>query len=662
MSTLDTLSILRRAVEAHQAGNLPQAEAGYREVLTRDVNNVDALHYLGLIGYQVGQPAGAVELLARAAALAPNDATILANLGEALRAARRPEQAIAPLQQALALRPDYPTALNSLGNTFTALARFDEAQACYERAIAVQADYGVAWRNLGEFHKTRGQPAAAIAALERAVVLQPNSAETHASLGSVYVNLSRYDEAFACFQRALALKPDSVEALNHAASLFSLRGESATAVELFRRALTLAPDRADIHSNLILLAQYAIGDNATALAAECARWDRQHGAPAAPGLVVLPNDRAPERRLRIGYVSPDFRDHVVGHNLLPLFQHRSHDTFEVFAYASVPQPDAMTARFRAAVDHWREVTAASDAQLAALIRQDRIDVLVDLSLHTAKNRLLVFARKPAPLQLSFAGYPGGTGLQAIDYHLTDPQLEPPGSAPAATYDRPFPLPQTFWCYEGLAALAPTDPVNELPASKRPHVTFGCLNNFVKLTPATLELWARVLRAVPTARLHLLAPAGTARDRVHAALERAGVVRDRVTFTERRTRADYFALYREVDLGLDTFPYHGHTTSLDAYWMGVPVVTLVGLTPVSRAGLSQLTNLGLEELAAHTPDDFVRIATELAADLPRLAALRAGLRERLRRSPLMDGVGFARNVENTCRTLWQAWCGAKKLSS
>jgi protein O-GlcNAc transferase len=658
MVPADVSASLRRAIEFHQAGQLAQAEPLYREVLALDPNNIDALHHLGLIGYQVGQHAAASEILARAAALAPEDATIQANFGETLRAAGRPTEALAHLQQAIALRPTYSTARNNLGNTLAALGRLDEALASYQRALAIQPNYAIAWRNLGELHKTRRKYSEAIDAFQQAIAHQPNSAEAHDSLGSVLVLLTRYDEALPCFQRALELSPNFVDALNHLAALLGLRGEAAAAVEMFRRALQLAPHRADIHSNLILQMQYAQGDNATALAAELEHWDRRHAAPCAPGIVLLGNDRSPERRLRIGYVSPDFRDHVVGYNILPLFIHRTREFFEAYAYSSVAQPDALTARFRAAVDHWRDAAPLNDGQLAALVRQDEIDVLVDLSLHTAKNRLPTFAHKPAPLQVSFAGYPGGTGLQAMDWHLTDPHLEPPLNAARASYDRPFPLPRSFWCYAELATHAPVEPVNALPALTSGRVTFGCLNNLVKITAATLELWAGVLRAVPTSHLLLLASPGFARERVRAALEAAGIAGERIEFADRQPRIGYFALYRQIDIGLDTFPYHGHTTSLDAYWMGVPVVTLVGPTPVSRAGLSQLSNLGLADLTAKTPAEFVQTATALARDLPRLAMLRAGLRERLQRSPLMDGPGFARDVEAAYRTLWREWCETK----
>jgi predicted O-linked N-acetylglucosamine transferase (SPINDLY family) len=277
---------------------------------------------------------------------------------------------------------------------------------------------------------------------------------------------------------------------------------------------------------------------------------------------------------------------------------------------------------------------------------------VDLALHTQGNRLLIFARKPAPVQVTFAGYPGTTGLGAIDYRLTDPYLDPPGLNDAWYAEESFRLPRSFWCFDPQSEEPAVGP---LPALERGVVTFGCLNNFCKVNDGVLELWARVLRAVPGSRLELLAKAGSHRQRTRDFLARQGIAGERIKFCATKPRAEYLAMYHQIDIGLDTLPYNGHSTSLDSYWMGVPVVTLVGTTVVGRAGLSQLTNLGLGELVAFTPDDFVRFAVDLAGDLPRLQALRAGLRERMRKSPLMDATGFTRGIEEAYRIVWRKWC-------
>jgi len=274
-------------------------------------------------------------------------------------------------------------------------------------------------------------------------------------------------------------------------------------------------------------------------------------------------------------------------------------------------------------------------------------------MHTARNRLEVFARKPAPVQVTYLGYPGTTGLSAIDYRLTDPHIDPPGLNDRYYSEQSVPLPDSFWCY-GPDGTEPA--VSALPAMEQGHVTFGCLNNFCKINEGVLRLWAEVLKAVDHSRLVVLAKEGSHRKRLLEVLEQRGVKADRVGLVDLRPRRQFLEIYHGMDIGLDTFPYNGHTTSLDSFWMGVPVVTLVGRTAVGRAGLSQLTNLRLTELIADSPQQYLRAAVELANDLPRLSRLRATLRQRMQESPLLDAPRFARNVEAAYRQMWQRWCG------
>ncbi len=377
-----------------------------------------------------------------------------------------------------------------------------------------------------------------------------------------------------------------------------------------------------------------------------------HGQPLAKFIQPHGNDRQPERRLRVGYVSGDFREHVVGRNLLPLFQEHDHKQFEVFCYSDVFRPDEFTSRFQDTADVWRNIRDLTDEQLAALVREDGIDILVDLELHTDLNRLLAFARKPAPVQVTFAGYPGTTGLTAMDYRLTDHYLDPPGHDDTCYSEQSIRIGASFWCYAPITA---EPPVNSLPALENGFVTFGCLNNPCKVNAGVIELSSGVLKAVDRSRLVMLAPEGTGRRHVLTLLHEHGIAADRVTFVGSRPHQQYLEVYHGIDIGLDTLPYNGHTTSLDSLWMGVPVVTLVGDTVVGRAGYCQLQNLGMPELIAKTPDQFIQIAVDLAGDLPRLQALRGDLRDRMRISPLMDAKRFARNIEDAYREMWKRWC-------
>ena len=425
------------------------------------------------------------------------------------------------------------------------------------------------------------------------------------------------------------------------------------ALVCYREALRLRPDYAEAHSNLVYGLNYHPGYDADAILAEARRWHRDHAAPLATCHHPHENDRDPDRRLRVGYVSNDFRDHPAAHLVLPLLSNHDRAEVEVYCYAGVVRPDRFTARFRSHADVWRSTVGVSDARFAALIRGDRVDVLVDLTLHMEGSRLLTFARRPAPVQVTWFGYPGTTGLSAIDYRLTDPHLDPPGETDGHYVERSVRLPETFWCYDPLAEDALE--VNELPALAGEPFTFGCLNNFCKVNAVSLDLWSSVLRAIPGSRFVLLAPAGQARDRVRAHFERERIDGERLEFVDRQSRQGYLRTYHRIDVGLDPVPYNGHTTSLDAAWMGVPTLTVVGRTVVGRAGLSLLRSLGLPELAAESADEFVAIAAGLAGDRPRLAELRAGLRTRMARSPLMDGARFARGVEAAFRQMWRDRC-------
>jgi predicted O-linked N-acetylglucosamine transferase (SPINDLY family) len=363
--------------------------------------------------------------------------------------------------------------------------------------------------------------------------------------------------------------------------------------------------------------------------------------------------------LRIGYVSPDFREHCQSFFTIPLLSNHDRKAFEIFCYADLRRPDAVTQRIRGYVDGWQSIVGMTDEEAARKIREDQIDILVDLTMHMASGRPLIFARKPAPVQAAWLAYPGSTGLSAMDYRLTDPYLDPPGLNDHFYSETSIRLPDSFWCYEPLVTELL---VNPLPAQSTGHVTFGCLNNFCKINEPVLRLWAQVLKTVDRSRLMILCPEGSHRQALLDLLQREGISSDRIELVAGRPRLQYLELYHRIDLGLDSFPYNGHTTSLDSFWMGVPVVTLVGQTVAGRAGLSQLTNLGLPELIAQTSQQYVQIAADLAGDLSGLAELRRTLRERMQASPLMDAPRFARNIEAAYRQMWRNWCQHGENSS
>jgi predicted O-linked N-acetylglucosamine transferase (SPINDLY family) len=392
--------------------------------------------------------------------------------------------------------------------------------------------------------------------------------------------------------------------------------------------------------------------DAQAILAEHWLWAERHAAPLACEIRPHANARTPERRLRVGFVSPDLRDHPVGRLLRPLFTHHDRRGMEFLVYSDVRRRDAISELLASHVDVWHNIIRQSDAEVAERIRHDRVDILVDLALHTAQNRMLVFARKPAPVQVTMLGLPATTGLPTMDYRLTDPYLDPPGLYDAHYSEQSIRLPHCFWNFQPPPN---SPPVTALPALRDGFVTFGCLAQFAKISRPALELWVKILQAMPDARLVLLAAPGSHRDAMRERFEQGGISGSRITFLPWADQNAYFARYGDLDLCLDSFPYNGHTTTIDALWMGVPVITLAGRTAVGRGGVSILSNVGLTELIAATPEHYVALAVAWASDLARLAGVRAELRPRMEASPLLDGRQYTADVEAALRTMWKSWC-------
>lgn len=530
--------------------------------------------------------------------------------------------------------------------------RIDEAAALYRQLLSAYPSDAIALLQWGNLLFQTGRADEAIGAFTRAASAKSDFADPHYNLGIMLRSLDRLDESVVAFERAVALAPNYAEAHSNLGSAYKDRGELDRAIASYRRALSVKPDPRTA-SNLLFAMQFHPDFTAAQILEEHRRWNDQYASPLRSTATAHSNDRSPDRRLRIGYVSGDLRDHPVGRSMVPLLEQRDREAFEIFCYANVRRADEVTRRLQSSADNWRDTTRLPDVALAQQIRADRIDMLVDLSMHLGGNRLLAFAQKPAPVQVAWQAYPGTTGLWAMDYRLTDPWLDPPGSFDADYSERSIRLRDSFWIYEPMVGELSA---NALPALASESITFGCLNNFCKINDRVLELWARVMREVASSRLILLAPQGSARQSVLNTLGQHGIDANRIEFVGLQPRPQYLQTYHRIDIGLDTFPYNGHMTSLDSLWMGVPVVTLIGPSVVGRAGWSQLNNLGLADLAAKTHQDFVEIAVNLAKDVDRLAELRRSLRSRMESSPLMDQQRYAQSAEIAYREMWREWCG------
>jgi len=569
--------------------------------------------------------------------------------------AGRLTQAEALARQILAQQPGHAAAWHLLAVLASQVGRPDMAVELLQRAIAIDPTHAGYHSNLGRLLLDQGQLDGAIAAFRQALVCQPDFPEACNNLGVAHSKKGELDQAVACYRRAIALAPNSTDAYNNLGAILKEQGQLDEALACYDRALAINPALAGTHSNKLFALHFHPAIDARAIYQEHRRWNQIHAAPLG-----LPphtrgahgNERSPERPLRIGYLSPDFRDHPVGRFLLPLLAAHDHEQCNIYCYYAMTGSDSVTERLAAAADQWRNIAGLTDAAAAQTIAADGIDILVDLAMHTAGNRLLIFARKPAPVQITYLAYCSTTGLDAMDYRLSDPYLDPPGGDQTLYAEQTVRLPETYWCYQ---PSIPTPAVGPLPMLSAGHITFGSLNNFNKLKPTTLAVWCRLLQAVGQSRLLLYAHEGSHRQWVRDLLAQAGVDPQRVDFVARTPTTEYFQWYHRIDIALDPFPYGGGTTICDALWMGVPVISLAGQTAVSRGGLSILSNAGLPELVAANAAQYVTIASDLATNTARLADLRRTLRERLTPSPLMDAPRFARHIEAAYRGMWRNWC-------
>jgi FkbM family methyltransferase len=614
---VDTL--VDEALGLHRVGKLSEAERLYRKVLTIDCRHADSLHLLGLIAHQLGRHAVAAGLIGRAIAVDGTASTYQSSLGVVLKGLGRLDAAISAYKCALCVAPDYAEAHFNLGNASKDSHRLDAAVAAYTAAVRTRPYYVEAHSNLGIVLRDRGHLERASGAYKAALCIKPDYAEACFNLGIVLKDLGRFEAAADAYKAALRIKPDYAEA----------------------------------YSNLLFSLHYRADVSGGAILAEAQEFAEQFekGLPRPS----FGNSADPDRRLRVGYVSGDFRRHPVSYFLTAVLPRHDRTAVEVFCYSNNAQIDDVTDHLRGAVDHWRSIAGLSEERAAEMVSADDIDILVDLSGHTALNRLPMFARKPAPVQVTWLGYPGTTGLTAIDYRLvdgiTDPELEGNGHATETLYR----LPDGFLCY-----WPPTE-APEPSISKRQDdpVTFGSFNNSAKLSPATLDVWAELLDRLPGARLVLkgrLLGDRAAAGRFLEPFEERGIALERIVLAAHLpSMTEHLTAYRDIDIGLDPFPYNGTTTTCEAMWMGVPVVALCGERHSGRVGASLLTRVGLEDLIAEDVEDYIRIAVDLANDHVRREGLRQTLRLRMAASPLCDAPSFTRRLETAYRDMWRRWC-------
>lgn len=532
--------------------------------------------------------------------------------------------------------------------------RHEQAERLYGQVLAQEPNHPDALHLLGAIHLQRRDYQSAIKLVSRAIEVHPNVASFHNTLGLALAGQERLDEAAHAYRAAVQLQPNMPAAQFNLAHVLINQGEVADAIAHYRKTLSIDPADPDCHSNLLYAMHFDPAYSARDVADESARWNTIHAEPLRHAIQSHPNDRSPDRKLRIGFVSADLWGHAVGRFLLPLLQNLDRRQFDVCCYVDNLHYDATSDQLKQHSHIWRQIAGMSDDSAAEMIRADRIDILIDLSVHSGMHRLLLFARKPAPVQGSYLGYPGTTGLAAMDWRISDQFLDPPDASPMPWIERILRLNGTYWCYQ---APPEASAIHELPALRDPDraITFGCLNKNYKVSDPTLACWMRLMRDLPGSRFVLLAHEGIFRQRVLRTLRDAGIDPTRMEFVGVRPLAQHLSGYHRIDIALDTFPYNGGTTTCDALWMGVPVVTLAGQMPVGRAGVSILSHAGLPQWIARDETEYLQIAIQLAGDVNLLAQIRRQLRSQLQDSALTNGRQFAMSMGKALRTMWHDWC-------
>jgi predicted O-linked N-acetylglucosamine transferase (SPINDLY family) len=561
------------------------------------------------------------------------------------------EEAVETYRQAGRLAPSVPEIWNNLANALSALGRRDDALAAVKKALSQRANFPEAHNTLGTLLEAQGKLSQAITTLEKAVKLRPDYVEALNNLGVALRRARRHEDARKTLEKALALKPDHASAHVNLGNTLLQEGRVAEAEDCFRRALDIRPGLNKARSNWLMTLNYRADLSAEEVFEAHKGFEDAH-AKALPRPSAYANPREPARRLKVGYVSADYRAHSCAFFMEPLLEAHDREQVEVFCYADVSAPDATTKRLSGLADHWRTIAGVPDATVAGQVQADGIDVLVDLGGHSGENRLLVFARKPAPVQVSWLGYPNTTGLSAMDARLVDADTDPEG---ALATERLIRLDGGFLAYR-----PPCAP----PLAARPEgrpITFGSFNTLMKLGPAVVALWARLLHRVEGSRLLLKGSQlgeKSVRARYGALFAEHGIDAARLDLLPWVDDvAGHLNTYNMVDVALDPFPYAGTTTTCEALWMGVPVVTLAGDRHAARVGVSLLKRIGHPELIAADQDRYLDMAAALAADPARLAELKQSLRPAMEASPLLDGRRFAAQVEAAYRDLWTGWCAS-----
>ncbi len=671
-------------------GCLDEALACFQKAVHYDSKNFDVSLHLGILFRKTGNLKESILWFHRALRINPHHVAALGNLGKVLSDAGRSREAISVFQQAVTLDPHYADGYYNLGIIYQQQELLNEAIICYQKAIRFDGTYPPAFNNLATILHHQGKSEEAIPLFRQAIRLDPNFAEAHYNLGTALQDRNDLDGAIGCYRRALQINPRLIVAYNNLGNVIALQGNLEEAVTIYRRALEIdprstlvlnnfanalkdqgklleaeeacrqaieiKPDFFEACSNYLFFLNYSYINSAQMIYTEHARVGKRFNVLMSSHAIKEKPTASVGRQLRIGYVSPDFREHSVAYFIEPVIRNHTPREFKIFCYSHSLVRDHVTDRLKKSSAVWRDIAKLKDEAAVNLIRDDGIDILVDLAGHTGNNRLPIFARKPAPVQITWIGYPATTGLRSLDYKIVDHYTDPSGVTDDYYTEHLIRLPETFLCY---APESDGPDVCPPPIATTGHVTFGSFNNFPKISPFILSVWQTILHALPDSRFIVKAKSfsdHSVKTHFMDLLRRGGIDEQRVELLSwTPSRREHLELYSRIDIALDTFPYHGTTTTCEALWMGVPVVTLAGKTHASRVGVSLLTNAGLPHLIAQTEEEYVEKAIELARNVDTLKFLRFNLRSMLLDSPLTDAKRFVKNLERAYREIWERYC-------
>lgn len=630
-----------------------QAAASYRSATALPTANAAHYHGLGRSLHALGATAEAESAYRQSIALDASLAAPMLHYADLLRETRRKEPAIAIYQAVLLLEPNNIDALNNLGMALQEDGQLEAALASFRQVALLAPDNPVTHSNIAAALNDMGQREAALESCRRAVKLGPKSTAAHVNLGTCLMEMGRLSEAVNSFETVVKLDPHHRRAYVNISAALNRLGRIDQAIVHCRKALKINPDWDELHSNLLFYLTHSQDLDTAALFAEHVRYAEHFEAPLRASWPQHTNVRDPERTLRIGFVSADLYNHAVANFVTPMLEHLAHSPrLEIVAYANSFHNDPVSRHLHGLVSIWRQVEKLTHAELAQLVTSDAIDILIDLSGHTGFNRLPTFARKPAPLQASWMGYPSTTGLRAMDYYLTDRHLAPPGLLDEQFTEKLLFLPASAPFLPSPSA----PPVSAAPVCEHGYITFGSFNRASKLSREVISRWSKLMNAIQGSKMVLAGmPGEDISNKLRAWFAREGINANRLSFHAHMASVDYLALHRLVDICLDTSPYNGGTTTLHALWMGVPTLTIAGSTLTSRVGATILSHVGLDAFIAQDDADFIQKGVAAAKDISALSALRSSLRERVSQSTMGQPALIADGLEDALRTIWQRWC-------